>query len=60
MTEILSIYNPEIFGHSKKLKDLVHVLAEFFNTLISWEMEVAAMLATIGYVGIPPALNLKI
>ncbi|MZH05654.1 MAG: response regulator [Nitrospinae bacterium] len=60
LTEILSIYHPEIFGHSKKLKDLIHGLAEFFNIPISWEMEVAAMLATIGYVGIPPALNLKI
>ncbi|MBT6143753.1 response regulator [bacterium] len=60
LTETLSLHHPEIFGNAMKLKELIRDLAKFLKISRSWEMEVAAMLAPIGYVGIPPALMLKI
>ncbi len=60
LTEILSLFHPEIFGDSMKLKELIQDLAKFLKIPSSWETEVAAMLAPIGHVGIPPEIILKV
>jgi len=60
LTEILSLYHPEIFCYSVKLKGLIQDIAKSLNIPAFWEMEVAAMLAPIGFVGIPPEIISKV
>ncbi len=60
LTEILSVLHPDIFGHSMRLRELIQDLAKFMKISGSWEMEMAAMLSPIGYVGIPPEIIVKV
>ena len=59
LTEILSLYLPEIFGQSIKKKSLIQDLATALNIPSFWELEVAAMLSPIGFVGIPAEIISK-
>ncbi|MBT3922466.1 MAG: response regulator [Nitrospina sp.] len=59
LTEMLSMYHPEIFGRTVQLCDLIRTLAQNLKIKSFWEIEVAAMLSPIGYVGIPPEIIVK-
>jgi response regulator RpfG family c-di-GMP phosphodiesterase len=59
LTEILSVVDPNLFGHAMKLRELVQTLARALNIPSSWDIESAAMLSQIGYVGIPPEVLVK-
>lgn len=59
LTEMLSMYHPEIFGRTVQLCDLIRTLAKNLRIRSFWEIEVAAMLSPIGYVGIPPEIIVK-
>ena len=59
LTEILSIVDPESFGRGNTLRDLISTLAHTMGITDSWEIELAAMLAQIGHVTIPPATLAK-
>ncbi len=59
LTEILSIVDPESFGRGHHLRDAIRVLAGAVGISDSWELELAAMLAQIGHVTIPPAILIK-
>jgi response regulator RpfG family c-di-GMP phosphodiesterase len=59
LTEILSLVDPEAFGRADSLRGDIRLLARQLKVADAWELEVAAMLAQIGYVTIPPVVTLK-
>lgn len=59
LMEILTLVNAELFGRSAELKALISSLAETAEWERRWEIETAAMLSQIGFVGIPPEILVK-
>lgn len=59
LTDTLSISDPESFGHGQVLRDYVKVFTRTYKHPNSWEMELAAMLAHIGFVTVPQAVCQK-
>ncbi|HTY63249.1 MAG TPA: HD domain-containing phosphohydrolase [Acidobacteriota bacterium] len=59
LTEILSIADPESFGKGNRLRELIQTLALALKIADPWELELAAMLAQIGHVTIPPSVLIK-
>lgn len=60
LTEILSLFHPDLFGRSTKIRDLIRKLSKSLNIRSSWDMEAASMLSQIGYLGLPPDVLLKV
>ncbi len=60
LTEILSLVDPESFGRAQSLRGDIRTLAKQLKVADAWELEVAAMLAQIGNVTIPPVVTLKV
>ena len=54
LTNILSISQPAAFGRSSRILGHVRTLAEQAGAAVDWELEVAAMLAPLGCVTLPP------
>jgi response regulator RpfG family c-di-GMP phosphodiesterase len=59
MTEILAVVDPQSFGRSDAARDLARMLSTAVGHPPDWELDVAAMLAPIGNVTIPPAVLVK-
>lgn len=57
--DILSMMDPQSFSRSQKVKDYVGGFCQSFQIEQVWELELAAMLAEIGKVTIPPAVLQK-
>ena len=53
LTDLLAISNPEAFGRSSRVKELVREIAEFMGVGDLWQLETAALLSHIGFVTIP-------
>lgn len=60
LTELLSTAEPEAFGRGQKICEYVRTVAPALNFKQSWDIEVAAMLAQIGLMAIPPSVIQKI
>jgi response regulator RpfG family c-di-GMP phosphodiesterase len=60
LTEILALTDPATYEHSQKVREYVGDFIRSTNMAVSWEMELAAMLAQIGRVMIPPAVLEKV
>jgi len=60
LTEILSLFHPELFGRSTQIRDLIRKLSKSLHLPSSWDMEAASMLSLIGYLGLPPDILLKV
>lgn len=56
LTEILSLVEPQFFGKGQMLRDYVRLVAPALKIEKPWELEVAAMLAQVGYVTIPKTI----
>ena len=54
LTDILSMMEPQSFGRAQTMRDIISSVTRKFNTDNDWEIHLAAMLAPIGYVTIPP------
>jgi response regulator RpfG family c-di-GMP phosphodiesterase len=54
LTEILSLLEPQSFGQTQTMRELITNLARQFNQSNEWEIQMATMLAPIGYVTVPP------
>ena len=54
LTEILALFDPLLFGRIQSLQDCARSLGQAMAIEKIWELETAAMLASIGYVSIPP------
>ncbi len=59
LMEILTLVNADLFGRSAELKTLIASLAETIEWERHWEIETAAMLSQIGFVGVPPEILVK-
>jgi response regulator RpfG family c-di-GMP phosphodiesterase len=57
---ILASAEPWSFGRGEQLRDYSRVFARSLNLAQTWELELAAMFAQIGYVTVPPKLLEKI
>ncbi len=59
LSEILSTVNPTMTAFSATLREQIRPLAEALQVAEPWEIEVASMLANVGFVTVPPAVMLK-
>ncbi|MGE0552838.1 MAG: response regulator [Gemmatimonadales bacterium] len=54
LLDVLALANPESFGHASRVKALVTQLADRLDLPMRWQVEVAAMLAPLGWISLPP------
>lgn len=59
LTEILSMVDARSFGRAAALRNRVRGLARAMSVTGTWEIEIAAMLARIGRVTLPPSVSVK-
>ncbi len=59
LSEVMSMIDPTSFGHGQKLRDSVRVFGRFLQLQSTWELEVGAMLAHLGFVSIPQTILRK-
>jgi response regulator RpfG family c-di-GMP phosphodiesterase len=59
LTDILSMMEPQSFGRAQTMRDVITSVTKKFNTDSDWEIHLAAMLAPIGYVTIPPEILVR-
>ncbi len=59
LTEILSSFDPSQYEHATKLKELARKLSPHLKVKNAWELDLAAMLAPIGFVTIPSEIMAK-
>ena len=59
LTDILSMIEPQSFGRAQTMRDLIGSVTKKFHTDNGWEIPLAAMLAPIGHVTVPPELLIR-
>jgi CheY-like chemotaxis protein len=59
LTELLSLINPVAFNHACRIKRLVQHVSHTLQLEDVWQLELAVMLAHLGYVGVAPELLVK-
>ena len=59
LAEILSLTEPKSFGNAEAVRRDIRALAEHLKIKDAWQLDVAATLARIGQVSIPPEVTLK-
>lgn len=59
LVEILSMMDPQSFGRSQELRQLVGPVAKILGAENTWELEAAALLSRIGFITMPPSVTLK-
>lgn len=59
LTEILGIIDTQSFSRAMGMRERIRALCRVIGVNDTWEIEVAAMLASIGSVTIPPVVALK-
>ena len=59
LTDLLSIVDAESFGRAERLRSLLGELGPVMGIRNNWEIHLAAMLAPVGYVTLPPETVLK-
>jgi response regulator RpfG family c-di-GMP phosphodiesterase len=55
LLDVLALANPTAFGQANRVKGLVSDLVDRLAVADRWQVEVAAMLASLGCVALPPA-----
>jgi len=56
LSETLQLANPEVFGHTTRIKELVKSCATSLQLENIWALETTAMLCQLGYVALPAEL----
>jgi len=59
LTDILSIMEPQSFGRAQTMRDLISNVTKKFKADDDWEIPLAAMLAPIGNVTVPPEVLIR-
>ena len=59
LTDILSMIEPQSFGRAQTMRDLIGSVTKKLHADNGWEIPLAAMLAPIGHVTIPPELLIR-
>lgn len=54
LTDLLSMVAPEVFGQLGELRETAREIARAMRLMSTWDIEMAAMLANIAYVTLPP------
>jgi response regulator RpfG family c-di-GMP phosphodiesterase len=60
LTEILSVVDPQLFGRGQQLREYMRSYIQAGPTESRWQLELAAVLAPIGYVTIPGAVTARV
>lgn len=60
LTELLSAREPESFGRGQQIREYVRLVAPALKLAQTWDIEVAAMLAQVGLMAIPPSVMQKV
>ncbi|MBK9992099.1 MAG: response regulator [Verrucomicrobia bacterium] len=60
LTDILAMLDPEAFGQAQLRRTTVREVALKLGIASTWELEIAALLAEIGLVTLPPAVREKV
>ena len=60
LSEVLSMIDPAAFGRGQKLRDSVRVFGQWLGMPTTWLYEMAALLADIGLVSVPPLILRKL
>jgi len=60
LSEVLSMIDPVSFGRGQKLRDSVRVFGQWLGMPATWQYEMAALLADIGLVSVPPMILRKL
>src|ERR1035437_6965190 len=60
LSEILGMVAPEALGRGQRLRESMRVFARFINATPIWELEVAALLSSIGCASLPPRIIEKL
>lgn len=58
--EVLAMIDPASYRRGQKLRDSARVLGRHLALSSTWEIEIAAMLAHLGYVSLPPTILRKL
>lgn len=59
LTDILSMIDSQSFGRAQMMREIITNVTRKFHAQNDWEIHLAAMLAPIGYVTIPPETLLR-
>jgi CheY-like chemotaxis protein len=60
MTEVLALLHPELFGAASQRHERAHEVALALGVTDAWHVEVASMLASVGYVVLPSDIVIKL
>ncbi len=59
LTDILSMMEPESFGRAQMMREIITHVAKQFQADNDWEIHLAAMLAPLGCVTVPPEILVR-
>ncbi len=59
LSEVLSLVSPLAFGQSSRVRSTVDAILKRVNVQNQWQLEIAAMLSSLGCVALPPDLLQK-
>lgn len=60
LSEVLGMVAPEALGRGQRLQESMKVFAQFIKAVPVWELEVAALLSSVGCASLPPRVLAKI
>lgn len=60
LVEFLSLFDPKAFGRAMEVRALAKQLAESYSLDVGWDIDIAALLARIGWLAIPIDVQAKI
>lgn len=60
LTDVLSMIDPSAFGRGQKLRDSARTFGKWLGMPATWTYEMAALLADIGLVSVPPLILRKL
>ena len=60
MVDLLSIVNPEAYGRTSRIRNLVRKIIHALGISDSWSIETAAMLSQVGWITLPPEMHQKL
>lgn len=60
LTDLLSMVAPEVFGQLGSVRETAREIARALRLMSTWDIEMAAMLANIAYVTLPPQILARV
>jgi response regulator RpfG family c-di-GMP phosphodiesterase len=60
LTDVLALVSPEALGLGQRLRDSMRRFAQSVESVTTWELDIASLLACIGYASVPQSVLTKI